>query len=408
MNDDIAPATLEFTAANFDQPESSQSIRITVKRTGDPSTAVTVDFQTNDTFSFVECTAVTGFANQRCDYLLTSGTLSFATGEVEKAFRVITYNDNYVEGNETLNLSLSNPAGGAILGPQSTSTVTIHDDDSGTPSSNPIDDAQFFVRQHYADFLQRLPDQAGENYWISVITSCGADPVCILNSRITVSDAFFFEPEYQQTAAYVVRLYRIAYGNDQPFRNPDSSDLVEAKKIPNYSVFVKDRARVVCGSNLAQSQLNLANAFVARPEFVAKYPATQTGPQFVDAVLATINNDLGVNLNSQRASLINLFDTGGRAIVLYRLADDNASSNPIDNRALIDAEYNRTFVFTEYAGYLRRNADMTGFKFWLSQVNGFPIRNINIQHAMVCSFITSQEYQQRFSSVVTRSNANCQ
>jgi hypothetical protein len=57
---------------------------------------------------------------------------------------------------------------------------------------------------------------------------------------------------------------------------------------------------------------------------------------------------------------------------------------------------------------LRRDGDANGLNFWLvEQVNRFPLRNIGIQHAMVCSFITSIEYQQRFGSVVTRSNADC-
>jgi hypothetical protein len=93
--------------------------------------------------------------------------------------------------------------------------------------------------------------------------------------------------------------------------------------------------------------------------------------------------------------------------VLYRLADDNVQTNPITNRAFIDAEYNRAFVTTQYFGYLRRDADIGGFLFWLGQVNGGSPRDTAKQHAMVCSFITSVEYQQRFSSVVTHSNADC-
>ena len=89
------------------------------------------------------------------------------------------------------------------------------------------------------------------------------------------------------------------------------------------------------------------------------------------------------------------------------LADDNVQTNPIDNRTFIDGEYNRVFVFTQYVGYLRRDPDMPGFLFWLDQVSRGPLRNGDTQHAMVCSFITSAEYQQRFSSVVTHSNAEC-
>src|SRR3989442_14401349 len=125
----------------------------------------------------------------------------------------------------------------------------------------------------------------------------------------------------------------------------------------------------------------------------------------IDAVLGTIKDDSRADLSSEHTALMTLFNSGGRAAVMYRLADDNAQTNPINNRALIDAEYNRAFVFTQYAGYLRRNADMGGFLFWLVQINRGPLRNGDTQHAMVCSFITSAEYQQRFSSVVTHTNA---
>jgi hypothetical protein len=402
-NDDLAP-TFEFTLPNFDINENGHSILVTVKRTGDPAPSATVDFQTVNNLSFIECSVISGQANQRCDYLLTSGTLSFGANELEKSFRVIIYDDTYQEGNEVINLSLSNPSAGAALGTQGTATVTILDDDSGT-TTNPIDGAEFFVRQHYYDFLQRLPDQNGENFWIDLINQCGSDPICIDNARVNVSDAFFFEPEYQQTASYVVRLYRISFGNDQPFPNP-GSPLPEAKKLPSYAAFVKDRAQVVGGSNLAAAQLALANAFVLRPEFITRYPASLSGPDFVDAILATIRNDLGVEMVSQRNALIALFNSGARGAVLYRLADDNAN-NPIDNHLLLDAEYNRTLVLSQYFGYLRRNPDVPGYLFWLNQVNGGPLRDLNKQHAMVCAFITSQEYQQRFASIFTRSNVNC-
>jgi hypothetical protein len=35
------------------------------------------------------------------------------------------------------------------------------------------------------------------------------------------------------------------------------------------------------------------------------------------------------------------------------------------------------------------------------------LRNVGIQHAMACSFITSAEYQLRFSPVVTHTNGEC-
>jgi hypothetical protein len=223
-----------------------------------------------------------------------------------------------------------------------------------------------------------------------------------------VSNAFFFELEYQQTGAYVYRLYRAAFGNNQPFPVPvpDPNFPNEDKKIPGYGVFVPDRARVIGGSNLAQNQLDLANAFVQRPAFTAKYAPALTGPQFIAAVLQTIQQDIGVDLSGQTTALTTLFNQGGRGAVMYRLADDNVN-NPVNNQAFINAEYNRAFVATEYYGYLRRSPDVAGFLFWLGQVNQCPIRNVGAQHAMVCSFLTSQEYQSRFSSVITHSNNEC-
>jgi hypothetical protein len=279
---------------------------------------------------------------------------------------------------------------------------------------NPAEEADFFVRQAYFDFLSRVPDAGGFAFWQNEITQCQSNVQCLRNKRVDVSNAFFYEQEFQQTAAYVLRLYRAAYGNNQPFPNPNPNPGFpnEEKKLPSYAVFVSDRARVIGGANLAQKQLDLANLFVTRAEFTTKYPASlATADQFVDAVLTTVLNDLGVNLQTQRTNLINLYNTqstqgASRGVVMYRLADDNAS-NPIANQPLIDAEYNRTFVLGQYFGYLRRNPDIAGFIFWLGQVNGAALRDVPKQHAMVCSFITSAEYQFRFGPVASRNNNEC-
>jgi Tol biopolymer transport system component len=392
-------ATVQFSATNYSVGEGDGSVAITVVRNGDTTGTATVDFFTTE-----------GSAQQRSDYTYLAGSLTFAPGETSKTFEVIVIDDLYIEGAETLNVVLGN-ASGAIHGAVPSAILTIIDNDGNAPTTNPLDnsDAQFFVRQHYYDFLGRSPDPGGFGFWTGQITQCGNDQACIRSKRIDVSNAFFYELEYQQTGAYVYRLYRAAFGNNQPFPNPipDINHLGEERKVIAYQAFAQDRARVVGGANLAQAQLDLANVFVLRPEFQSRYSTSLDGPGFVDAVLATIKNDIGADLTSQRTALINHFNTGGRGAVLYRLADDNTQTNPINNRAFIDAEYNRAFVATQYYGYLRRDPDMAGFLFWLGQVSSAPLRDVPKQHAMVCSFITSAEYQQRFSSVVTHNNAEC-
>jgi hypothetical protein len=389
-------SSVQFSASSYFVNEGAGFATISLTRTGDTSGSASVDFETSDIG-----------AEQRTDYTVGAGTVTFAAGETSKTFSVLVVDDVYVESNEVLNLTLSNPTGGAALVSPNVATLTIVDNDSSSPTTNPLDTSSFFVRQHYFDFLSRFPDQGGSDFWTSVITQCGSDPVCIRNKRIDVSNAFFYELEFQQTGAYVFRLYRAAFGNNQPFPNPDGSNQTEAKKLPGYAVFARDRARVVGGADLPTGQRSLTNAFVLRSEFLLKYPASQDGPTFVDAVLGIIRNELGVDLTAHRRALITLFNSGGRGAVLYRLADDNLQTNPINNRAFIDEEYNRAFVATQYFGYLRRDADIGGFLFWLGQVNSGPSRDVAKQHAMVCSFITSAEYQQRFSPIVTHSNAEC-
>jgi hypothetical protein len=78
---------------------------------------------------------------------------------------------------------------------------------------NPIDCADFFVTQHYRDFLSREPDPDGLAFWTYEITSCGSDLQCIEVKRINLSAAFFLSIEFQNTGYLVERMYKTAYGD---------------------------------------------------------------------------------------------------------------------------------------------------------------------------------------------------
>jgi hypothetical protein len=281
---------------------------------------------------------------------------------------------------------------------------------------NPTLEEAFFVRQQYLDFLSRDGDSSGFNFWVNQVSSCQANVQCFHDRTISTSDAFFFEPEFQQTAGYVFRAYRAAFGNSQPFPNPggnNANEIAEAQKLVDYPTFVADRARVVGGANLAAAQLAFANLFVARAAFTTRYGAgLNTAALFVDAVLANIQTADSVDLTGQRTTLINQYNsaggsTAGRAQVMFLLSLDDAVNNAINNQTFINAEYNRQFALTLYFGYLRRNPDMFGFIFWQSQINLAPVRDVAKQNALVCSFITAGEYQFRFGSSAPRSNTEC-
>jgi photosystem II stability/assembly factor-like uncharacterized protein len=248
---------------------------------------------------------------------------------------------------------------------------------------NPLDDTGFFVQQQYLDFLNRQPDAGGLAFWTNEIEKCGANSQCIHERRVAVADAFFFEDEFQKTGAYIYRVFKATFGRRQTFAQ-----------------FMADRGLVVAGAGLDQSKTDYALTFVQRDAFTQLYPRTQTADMFVDALLNSIKQNSNVDLASQRGALIALYDgtDNGRAKILRQVAD---------NPAFIDAEYNSSFVLMEYFGYLRRDPEQGGFDFWLANVNKAPLRDIGKQHAMACSFITSAEYQLRFSSVVTHTNREC-
>jgi hypothetical protein len=362
---------LVFSAPDYSASEGAGSFALNITRSGDPSSTATVDYRTSD-----------GTASQRTDYTIVSGSLTFAPGETGKTFSVSLIDNAFVDGSRTVRLTLSNPIG-ASLGPQGEAILTIMDNDTAQPTINPIDGAQMFVRQQYLDFLNREPDAGGLRYWSGQIAQCGSDVQCIHDKRVAVADAFFFEPEFQQTGAYVYRIYKAAFGLK-----------------PAYAQFMSDRGRIISGSGLNQSKSAFALTFVQRDEFTSKYPRSLLADGFVDALLGTIKQNSNVDLSSQRNTLLGLYDgtDNGRAAILRLLSD---------SQPFIDAEYNNSFVLMGYFGYLRRDPEPGGFAFWLGQVNKFPLRDVGIQHAMACSFITSAEYQTRFSTVLTSTNQMC-
>ena len=258
---------------------------------------------------------------------------------------------------------------------------TLNSDEALTP--NALDTAQFFVWQHYRDFLSRDPDSGGLDFWTAKITGCGTDAACIHSQRIGVSAAFFIELEFQKTGYVVYRMYRAAYGT-----------ISATRANVTFSQFIADRALLVGGAGLPQSTITFANTFVSRPEFALRYP---DGPalDFVTNLFNTAGLG-GPEFAAQRQAAVDGLNSATKTRVDVLL-------NLIEIQQFKDREYNPAFVLMQYFGYLRRGPDQPGYDFWLEILN----RPAHDYHGMVCSFITSTEYQQRFGPSVTRSNQDC-
>jgi uncharacterized repeat protein (TIGR01451 family) len=357
-------SSVQFGSASYFVTEGAGHATITVTRVGDTSAAASVDYATSD-----------GTATNRTDYTTASNRLTFAPGEASKSFSVLLTDDVYLEGNETINISLSNAGGPVFLGSPSTATLTITDNDSSPPAANPLDDVQFFVRQHYIDFLSREADPGGLAYWAGQITQCGNDAACIADQRINVSAAFFFSLEFQQTGSFVYGLYKGALGRQ-----------------PSYSEFTADHNRVIGGTNLNNDKAALADDFVQRPEFLQLYPISMSNSDFVNKLFDAAEL---FPFTAERQAEIDAMNNQGRT-------RSQVVQDVIDIQAFKDREFKPSFVLMQYFGYLRRDIDQGGYEYWLNILN-----TTNNFRGMVCAFLSSLEYQARFSSVWPHSNAEC-
>ncbi|MFT3706940.1 MAG: Calx-beta domain-containing protein [Archangium sp.] len=126
-NDPAPAGTLGLSASTYSAAENAGPIVVTVRRTGGSNGAVSVQYATSN-----------GTATAGSDYTAASGTLSWANGDVaDKTFNIALSNDTTFEGDETINVTLSNVVG-ATLG-ASSAVATIVEDDSpsaGTLSFN--------------------------------------------------------------------------------------------------------------------------------------------------------------------------------------------------------------------------------------------------------------------------------
>lgn len=359
--------TFRLEAERLSVSEGAGSLEVTVVRSGDTSAAAQVDFATLD-----------GRAQGRSDYTSAYGTLRFAPGETTRSFRLLITDDTTSEGDEALYVILQEHMPGVALAAPSVAEVTITDNDGTTLPSNPIDNREFFVRQHYLDFLNREPDTDGFNFWVGQIpAACEAQPSkaeCV-EQRVNVSGAFFLSIEFLETGYFVYRLHKASFGS-----------------LPSFTPFLRDTQEadrnVIVGQlgweqQLEQNKQRLLAEWVQRTDFKAKYDQL-TNEQYVDALNANTGNSLTTAERNTLVAGLNAA-TMTRAEVLGEVAENEEFSRK---------ESSPAFVLMQYFGYLRRNPDLPGYQYWLNKLNQFggDFRRAE----MVKAFITSNEYRLRF------------
>ena len=205
-NDAPQPGTLSLAPAAYNATEpvtpATAAVTVVVTRTGGSDGAVSVNYATSN-----------GTATQPTDYQSASGTLNWPSGDgAAKSFQVVINDDSTInEPNETINLTLSSPGGGAALG-TAVGAITIVDSDVGvpsvpanlrtSPSGNPIYTGNFTVRwddsSGAVSYYELAEDMDADNSWDSTYTVFAP-----LNSRAFAYGTFDGQIRYRVRACDV-------------------------------------------------------------------------------------------------------------------------------------------------------------------------------------------------------------
>lgn len=114
----LNPGVLQFSAPNYTVSETGGSVTVTLTRTQGDVGIVSVDYALAD-----------GSATAGLDYTTSTGTLILQDKQTTATFVIPILDDTLAEGDETINMTLSNPTGGAVLGATRVATATIADDE---------------------------------------------------------------------------------------------------------------------------------------------------------------------------------------------------------------------------------------------------------------------------------------
>ena len=173
------------------------------------------------------------------------------------------------------------------------------------PIANPVDDSRFFVNQHFADVTGRAADSLTLEKLTTQLLLCGSRTDCLRAARLEISTNLLVN-ELPSSALFLNSLYSSSLG-----------------RRPRLTEFESDRAMLLNETDdHERARTALVTAFMQRPEFKRKYPATMRPAEFVDAILATVLQTSGVDLTAGKDGLIGLMEdpNAGRAAVLTRLA----------------------------------------------------------------------------------------
>ncbi|MET0065253.1 MAG: Calx-beta domain-containing protein [Candidatus Thiodiazotropha sp.] len=205
-NDPQPVGSVGFSGAQYRVAEDAGSLSITVQRNDGDMGAGSIDYATADS------TAVAG-----SDYTSTSGTLSFADGQISASFSVPISNDSVSEGLESFVVTLSNPLSVSLGGVDYTEVQILDDEPVLSGGSFQFSGTDYSVSESAGQIslpVTRINGSTG-----SISLACGsADSTALAGSDYTTTQATltFAEGETLKTCVIPI-LNDTSYENDETF-----------------------------------------------------------------------------------------------------------------------------------------------------------------------------------------------
>jgi hypothetical protein len=415
-----AAGQLQFSANSYSTVEGAGTATITVTRTGGSTGTVSATFSTSD-----------GTAKAGEDYTAVSGlTVTFADGDsAPKLIQMSVTDDALNEPDESFNLALSNPTGGVTFGSPAVATLTISDNNDPLPalSINDITVAEGDSGETYALFTVTLSPASGYTvtaaYATSDGTATGADyigtaagfisfapgevtrtvSIPLRTDRVAEPDETFFVTLSNPTKAVIgkaqgtaiiddedgdppgIRFAQSSYGMDEGFLGATlitvtrTGDTTQAAAVDYASV---DGT----ASERRDYTTALGHLSFAAGEQTKSFSVLVTDDRYVEGTESfqlTLSNATGATLGPNATTTVTITDN-----------DFVNGTSPVTWGPDFSSSF---FVRQHYYDFLGRQPDITGFVFWVNEIEKCEgdqgcrdVRRVNVSAA----FFLSIEFQQ--------------
>jgi hypothetical protein len=415
INDDVKPVgTISFSAASHSANENGVQATVTVTRTGGSNGAVSIQYATSNG------TAIAGSY-----YTSATGTLNWADGDAaNKTFTVPINNDSLDESDETINLILSNPTGGATLGSPASALLTIVDDDPAPKVSiDDVSSAEGNTGTTNLTFTVSLSAASGQTVSVNYTTAdntaqAGSDYQAAngvvsfapgeTSKQITV--LINGDTQVEPNETFAVNLFNLI--NASVGKVTGLGTIVNDDSNPSSPTIQFSQSTYAVQEDLGALTVTVTRSGDASAAAAVDYQtvdggATQKGDfeyaagtmtfapgETSKTFVVLVNEDMfgegnetfSVSLSNPAGATI-----GQEGVAMVTIMDDLPESitNPID-----DAQ---SFVYTNYHDFLNREPDATGLAFWVNEITScgsdaqcVEAKRINVSAA----FFLSIEFQE--------------